>query len=158
MVELRTRKREMRGHGTYHHQKLGLKRIWGASQFTIGDTARTSPDPACNNTDTSAWCSLVTGSLQECVWEEAECNLRRVNFRRELDPGRAFRPAIRVTGISDTWYRSTMGAAVKNLEGLGLLLNTCGNPKLTVRDAGFLWIFIRRTAGVIWYSPNIHEQ
>jgi len=42
-----------------------------------------------------------------------------------------------------------MGAAVKNLEGLGLLLNKCGNPKLTVRDAGFLWIFIRRTAGVI---------
>jgi len=41
-----------RGDGTNHHEKLGLKRISCASQFTIPDMAGTSPDPACNNTDT----------------------------------------------------------------------------------------------------------
>jgi len=41
-----------RGDGTNHHEKLGLKKISCASQFTIPDTAGTSPDPACNNTDT----------------------------------------------------------------------------------------------------------
>ena len=40
-----------RGDGTNHHEKLGLKRISCASQFTNPDTAGTSPDPACNNTD-----------------------------------------------------------------------------------------------------------
>jgi len=52
MVELRTRKREMRGDGGNHHEKLGLRRISCASQFTIPDTAGTSPDPACDFTDT----------------------------------------------------------------------------------------------------------
>jgi len=51
MVELRTRNREMRGHGENHHEKLGLKRIWCASQLTIPDTAGMSSDPACNHTD-----------------------------------------------------------------------------------------------------------
>jgi len=51
MVDLRTRKREMRGDGGNHHEKLGLKRISCASQFTIPDMAGTSPDPACNYTD-----------------------------------------------------------------------------------------------------------
>ena len=52
MVELRTRKREMRGYGGNHHEKLGLKRIQCASQLTIPDTAGKSPDPACDYTDT----------------------------------------------------------------------------------------------------------
>jgi hypothetical protein len=38
-----------------------------------------------------------------------ECKLRCVNFRRVSDPGRVFLPAFRVTGVSDDWYRSTMG-------------------------------------------------
>jgi len=42
----------MRGEGTNHHEKLGLKRILCASQFTIPDMAGTSPDPACNHTNT----------------------------------------------------------------------------------------------------------
>jgi len=49
------------------------------------------------------------------VWEEAECKLRSINFRREWDPRRAFRPAFGVTGISDDWYTSTMGAVVIRL-------------------------------------------
>jgi len=52
MVELTTRKREIRGDGGNHHEKLGLKRISCASQLTIPDTADTSPDPARYNTDT----------------------------------------------------------------------------------------------------------
>jgi len=52
MVELRTRKREMRGYGGNHHEKQGLGIISCASQFTIPDTAGTSPDPGCNYTDT----------------------------------------------------------------------------------------------------------
>jgi len=52
MVQLRTRKREMRGYGGNHHQKLGLKIISCASQLTIPDTAETSPDPVCHHTDT----------------------------------------------------------------------------------------------------------
>jgi hypothetical protein len=52
MVELRTRKREMRGYEGNHHEKLGLKRIPCASQLTIPDTAGKSPDPVCHYTDT----------------------------------------------------------------------------------------------------------
>jgi hypothetical protein len=44
-----------------------------------------------------------------------ECKLRYVKFRRVSDPGRAFRLAFRVTGISDNWYRSTMGVIVISL-------------------------------------------
>ena len=44
-------KREMRGYGGNYHEKLGLKRILCASQFTIPDTAGTTPDPVCNYTD-----------------------------------------------------------------------------------------------------------
>jgi len=54
MVELRTRKREMRGYGGNHHEKLGLKIISCASQLTIPDMAGTSPNPACNYTDTKS--------------------------------------------------------------------------------------------------------
>jgi len=52
MVELSTRKREIRGDGGKHHEKLGLKRISCASQMTIPYTAGTSPDPRGNNTGT----------------------------------------------------------------------------------------------------------
>jgi len=52
MVELSTRKREIRGDGGNHHEKLGLERILLVSQLTIPDTGGTSPDPASNNTDT----------------------------------------------------------------------------------------------------------
>jgi len=48
MVELSTRKREIRGDGGNHHEKLGLERITCASQLTIPDTAGMSPDPAGN--------------------------------------------------------------------------------------------------------------
>ena len=52
MVELSTRKREIRGDGGNHHETLGLKRISCASQFTIPDTAGTSLYPAGNHMDT----------------------------------------------------------------------------------------------------------
>ena len=51
MIQLSTRKRETRGDGGNHHEKLGLMRISCASQFTISNTAGTSPDLAGINTD-----------------------------------------------------------------------------------------------------------
>jgi hypothetical protein len=48
MVELSTRKREIRGDGGNHQEKLGLERISWVSQLTIPDTAGTSPDPVGN--------------------------------------------------------------------------------------------------------------
>jgi len=54
MVELSTRKREIRGDRGNHHEQLGLERISCTSQLTIADTAGTSPDPAGNITDTGS--------------------------------------------------------------------------------------------------------
>ena len=51
-----------------------------------------------------------------------ECKLGSVNFRRVSDPKRAFRPAFVVTGISDDWYGSTMGAVVKRLGAPGTVV------------------------------------
>jgi len=51
MVELSTRKREIRGDGINHDEKLGLERISCASQLTIPNTAGVSPDSADNNTN-----------------------------------------------------------------------------------------------------------
>ena len=44
-----------------------------------------------------------------------ECKLRSVNFRRVSNPGRVFRPTFGITGISDDWYKSTMGVIVMSL-------------------------------------------
>jgi len=44
-----------------------------------------------------------------------ECKRRCVNVRIVSDPRRAFRPALRVTGISDDWYRSTKEVIVISL-------------------------------------------
>jgi len=49
------------------------------------------------------------------VWEDLECNLRYVDFRRVSDTRSAFRPALGVTGISDDLYSSTMGGIVISL-------------------------------------------
>ena len=51
MVELRTRKREMRAYGRNHHENLGHNTLSCVSQSTIPDIADTSPDPACNDAD-----------------------------------------------------------------------------------------------------------
>jgi len=53
MVELRTRKREMRGDEGNNHDKLGHQRISCASECTIVDTAVMSPNLMPNDTDTS---------------------------------------------------------------------------------------------------------
>jgi hypothetical protein len=54
MVELRTRKREMRGDGGNHYEKLGIQRISCESQFTIPDMTGTTPDLAGKNTNMRA--------------------------------------------------------------------------------------------------------
>jgi hypothetical protein len=45
-----------------------------------------------------------------------ESKIRCVNFRRVSDPRRVLLLAFRGTGISDDWYRSTMGVIVIRLE------------------------------------------
>ena len=44
----------MRGDGGNHNEKQVLKIISWASQFTISDTAGTTPDAAGNHTDTTS--------------------------------------------------------------------------------------------------------
>jgi len=51
MVEIRRSKRELSGHGSNHWEKLELKRSSCPSQFTILDTAGTTPNQECNYTD-----------------------------------------------------------------------------------------------------------
>jgi hypothetical protein len=51
-----------------------------------------------------------------------------------------------------------MGAVVQSLAAPGTVAQPMEESKLTLRDAGFLWIFIRRTAGIICDSLDIHEQ
>jgi len=51
MVELQTRRREMRGDGTKNHDNLGLRIISCEIRFTMPDRAGSLTDPACNNTD-----------------------------------------------------------------------------------------------------------
>ena len=88
-----------------------------------------------------------------------ECKLRSVNSRRVSDPGRVFRQAFRVTGISDDRCRSKwdLSILIAEYDGsdcdmlrstseprrelwvhLGVLLNQCGNHKQTLRDASVL--------------------
>jgi len=71
MVELSTRKREIRGDGGNHHEYLGVRRVTYVSQFTIHDTAGMSPDPAGNTTITrsskpnqASRTSHVSGALE----------------------------------------------------------------------------------------------
>jgi hypothetical protein len=54
MVQLSTRKREIRGDGGNHHEKLELEKILCASQLTIPDMAGMIPDPASNTIDTGS--------------------------------------------------------------------------------------------------------
>jgi len=60
---------------------------------------------------------------------DVECKLSCVNFRRVSDPRRAFRPAFRVTGISDDCYTSTMGV-------IGISL---GTPRSARGNFGCTW-------------------
>jgi hypothetical protein len=91
-----------------------------------------------------------------------ECKLKWVNFRRVSDPRRAFWPAFRVTGISDHWYRSTIGVIVRGLgtsqsagenfgctwEHLGAPVTSLGAPRITVEQSEKNNIFFGIAAGV----------
>ena len=56
-----------------------------------------------------------------------EYKLRCVNFRRVSDHRRAFQPACGVTGISNDWYRSSMGAIVISLRIPGSVSDKSGS-------------------------------
>jgi len=57
------------------------------------------------------------------------CKLKCANFRRVSDPRRAFRPAFKVTEITDDLYRSTMGVIVISL----------GTPRSAGEKFGCAW-------------------
>ena len=59
---------------------------------------------------------LYSLAASRSVWEDVECKLRCVNFRRVSDPRRAFQPAFRVSGISENWYSSTIGVIIIGLQ------------------------------------------
>jgi len=75
-----------------------------------------------------------------------ECKLRSVNLRRVSHPGRAFQPTFGITGITDDWYKSTMGVIVMGLrthqcvgenfgwtwELLGVPTTNLGAPRIRV--------------------------
>ena len=79
-----------------------------------------------------------------------ECKLGYVNSRRVSDVKRAFLLTFRVTGISDDWYRSTMGVIVIDLgtpwsagenygctwEHLGAPATGLGAPTTSLRAPG----------------------
>jgi len=103
------------------------------------------------------------------VWEEVECQHRHINVRRVSDPTRAFRPALGLTGITDDWYRSSMGVTVisSGIRPSAREIFECtwkrpwtkaGITSTLWEMTGFWWIFIQRTAHVIWESPEVHEQ
>jgi hypothetical protein len=103
------------------------------------------------------------------VWEDVECKLRSVNFRRALDSRRVFQSALGVTGISHDAYRSTMEVIVISLgihrsngEKIGCSWECCWtNVGITSKlwaMPRFSWIFIQRTAGVIGNSPDVQKQ
>jgi len=64
------------------------------------------------------------------VWEDVECKVRSVNFRRVSDLRRAFWPAFSITGISDDRYGSTMGAVVKGLGAPGTVAQPMGESQI----------------------------
>jgi len=76
MVELRTRKSEIRGYEGNYHEKLGLTRISCASQLTIPTTAGKSPDPACSCTDTRS--SQL--NQERCTWDFSYPHLFSISF------------------------------------------------------------------------------
>ena len=94
---------------------------------------------------------------------------KSINFRRELDPRRAFQAALGVTRYLDDWYRSTMCVIVISLGKLWSAGQNfrctweCRqtNAEITSKLWGMswlLWIFIQRTADIIWDSPDVHNK
>jgi len=63
------------------------------------------------------------------IWEDVECKLRCIKFRRVLDRRRKFQLAFRVTGIFDDWYRSTLWVIVISL----------GTPQSARENCGWTW-------------------
>ena len=103
------------------------------------------------------------------VWEDVECTHSSDNFRRELDPRRAFQLAFGVTRICDNrvWHSFeviviSLGPRQSARENLGCPWVYCWtNQEIRNRIwemSGFLWIVIRRTAGVIWHSQDLPQQ
>jgi len=114
MVELRTSKREMKGYGGDHHEKLGLKRIWCASHFMIPDTTVTSPNPVLNCLDT-----LSSRPNQAC---------RTPDFAYQLTSSTSFSSSSPISLFRV--HNSTIITEQKVKSSLAISL--CHNPELTL--------------------------
>jgi len=114
------------------------------------------------------WNVFQSLGASRSVWEDVEVKLRSINFRRESDHRRVMWPAFRVCGISDDWYRSSteviliwFGTHWRTGENIGFTWQcSCTNVGITYTlwdMAGFLWVFIRMTAGITRNSPEEHK-
>jgi len=87
--------------------------------------------PMCVRTiwmTSSAQCIKLLGASRG-VWEDVECKLRSISWRRVSDPRRVFLSAFGVIGISDNGYRST-------IEVIMISLGTC---RITGENFGCTW-------------------
>jgi len=98
-----------------------------------------------------------------------ECELRSINNLRVSVNGRAVRPALWVTAISDDGYRSAtwvimfrFGTSRSTGENFGCTWESCQTNAGITRKywemSGLLLIFIERTGDVIWNTPDVNEQ
>jgi len=173
----------LRGTLRWTYKTIPTTRLWRMKSTNISSVGSRSRVWRCTMTKywkkkTPLHQQNIFYSLEDSrsVWEDVECKLRSVNFRRVSDPWRVFRPAFRVTGICDDSYRSNwdlwwrvheydwsdfdkFGSTSESRRGLWVHLGV--SPQITNKlweMPGILWMFSRRTAGVIWDSADVHEQ
>jgi len=132
MVELSTRKREIRGDGWNYHEKLGPERISCGSRFTIPDTAGTSPAPARTNTNTGS-----SNSDQAC---------RTPDFSDPLISSILFSSSSPSLSFSSTTVPSLQEHKVKS----SLSISPCHHHELTP-SAGYTECSIHR----VQHTPKI---
>jgi len=68
MVRLRKRERDMTGDCPNHHEKMGPKSKWSASQSPIPDTAGVSPNQVCSNTNTQSTAPNEAGHTPDLLY------------------------------------------------------------------------------------------
>jgi hypothetical protein len=81
------------------------------------------------------------------VWEDVECKLTYVNFRRVLDHRREFQLSFEVTGISDDWYRSIMGVCAMR----------CRTPQRPRENIRCTWEHLGMQATSVWAPTTIQR-
>jgi hypothetical protein len=81
--------------------------------------------------------------------EDVECTLRRMSFRRVSHRKSTFRQAVKVTGIPDDWYQSTMKVIVKS-SGTGR--SACDSPGSISNHRTAVWQIQHPGWEPYWYD------